>query len=384
MLRVGIVANEISGDRLGARLIQALRVRCPDAEFEGVAGEQMAAQGCRSLVPLEQLSVMGLVEILGHLPRLLGIRRRLFRHFRDNPPDLFIGVDAPDFNLGLARRLRRTGIKTVQYVSPTVWAWRAGRIKTLRQSVDLVLSIFPFEQPILESGGVPVRYVGHPLLEQIPPQVDQAAARRALGLAPHGVLIALLPGSRISEIQGLAADFLGAARWCRERRPDLAFVTPLASAPLRACFDEIRERVAPDLPLRLVDGASHQVLAAADLVLTASGTATLEALLHGRPMVVGYRLHPLSYFLAKHLGLVKVPHVAMANLLAGEELAPELIQHACNPEALGRALMGLLEDPGRQEEIRAAYARIQAEMRRAGTSGAAEAVLQLLGKPADD
>jgi len=378
-LRIGIVANEPSGDQLGASLIRAIRARCPQASFEGVAGPRMLAEGCEGLLPMEQLSVMGLVEVLGHLPKLLSIRRHLARHFLNSRPRVFIGVDAPDFNLGLEAWLRRDGIKTVHFVSPTVWAWRSGRVKTIRRSVDLLLSLFPFEREFLEKHSVPVRYVGHPLASEIPLQPDQTGARSRLGVAGEGTLIALLPGSRAGEVRTLAPLFIQAALWCLQRRPELRFIVPLVNATSRGLFEEALAAIAPDLPVTLIDGNSRDVLAAADLVLTASGTATLEAMLHKRPMVVGYRLHPLSHLIATGFKLVKVPHVAMANLLAGEELAPELLQNECRPERLGEALLGFLEQPERAARIRARYLEIHREMRLDAADCAAEAVLELIG-----
>lgn len=380
MLSVGIVANEASGDQLGAALISEIKRRLPTARFVGVAGPRMAAAGCESLVPMERLSVMGLLEVVRHLPGLWRIRRRLLRHFLAHPPDVFIGVDAPDFNLGLEARLRRAGVPTAHLVSPTVWAWRPKRVKRIRRALDLMLSIFPFEADFLQAQGVPVVYVGHPLADQIPLAVDQAEARQALGLPVAGTILALLPGSRRGEVERLAGPFLAAARWCLERRPGLRFVTPLVNANLRALFEARLRREVPGLPISLVDGQSLRVIAAADLVLTASGTATLETLLLKRPMVVGYRLDPLSYWLVKALDLIRVPHIAMANLLAGERLAPELVQEACRGELLGQALLGLLDDPERVELIRRRYAEIHRTLRQDAAAKAAEAVLRLVGR----
>ncbi|MEA3278692.1 MAG: lipid-A-disaccharide synthase [Pseudomonadota bacterium] len=378
MLTIGIVANEPSGDLLGAALVREIRARAPDTRFVGVAGPQMQGAGCETLVPLERLSVMGLTEVLKHLRELLGIRRELTRYFVDLRPDVFIGVDAPDFNLGLERRLREEGIPTVHMVSPTVWAWRSGRVKGLRQAVDLMLSIFPFEEEFLREKGVPVRYVGHPLADEIPLEVDAALARTALGLPPAGPVIALLPGSRVSEVNELAPAFLQAARWCHERRPELRFAVPLVSETLRGIFSEALRREAPDLPVTLVDGRSREVIAASDCVLTASGTATLETLLLKRPMVVAYRMNPLTYRLVKGLRLVKVPYIAMANLLAGRELAPEFIQERCRADLLGGALLAFLDDPARVREVRAEYAQIHRRMRRNAGREAAIAVLDLI------
>ncbi|NEV61478.1 lipid-A-disaccharide synthase [Thiorhodococcus minor] len=381
-LVVGIVANEPSGDLLGASLAQAIRARVPNVRFVGIAGPRMLEAGCSTLFDQERLAVMGLTEVLAHLRELLAIRAALERYFLANPPDVFIGVDAPDFNLGLERRLRDKGIRTVHFVSPTVWAWRPGRVRGIRRAVDLMLSIFPFEETFLREHGVPATYVGHPLAEAIPLEVDRLAARRALGLPEQGCLVAVLPGSRMGEVERLAEPFIETAKCCFEARPDLVFAAPMVSGRLRALFEAKLRHCAPGLPLSVVDGHSRNVLAAADCVLTASGTATLEALLLKRPMVVGYRVHPISYHLVKTLGLVKVPHVAMANLLAGRELAPELLQDRCRPELLAPALLGLLDDGDRRRFIAFEYARIHRELRRNAADSAAVAVLDLIGHPA--
>ncbi|MBK1701817.1 lipid-A-disaccharide synthase [Thiococcus pfennigii] len=375
---VAIVANEPSGDLLGAALIRALRAQRPGLRCLGVAGPRMLEAGCETLIEMERLSVMGLTEVLGHLPELLRIRRDLARRFLAERPAVFIGIDAPDFNLGLERRVRAAGIATAHLVSPTVWAWRPGRVKQIRASVDRMLCLFPFETEFLERHGVPARYVGHPLADEIPLRVDRAAARARLGLPGESPIIALLPGSRRGEVERLAAPFLAAARWCHERRPELHFVVPLVSERLRRLVEEAARCEAPDLPLTLVDGRSREVLGACDLVLTASGTATLEALLLKRAMVVAYRVHPLTYQLVKQLRLIRVPHIAMANLLAGEALAPEFIQGECRPERLGPALLGFLDDPARVAAIQARYARIHADLRHDAAAAAARAVLELI------
>lgn len=381
MLTVGIVANEPSGDVLGAALVRELKARVPDSRFVGVAGPRMQAVGCETLVSLERLSVMGLVEVLRHLRDLLRIRRGLLHHFLALRPDVFIGVDAPDFNLGLERRLRAAGIPSVHLVSPTVWAWRPGRVKAIRRAVDLMLSIFPFEEDFLRAHGVPARYVGHPLADQIPLEVSALEARQALGLPAAGEVIALLPGSRVSEVRALAATFLQTARWCAARRPGLRFAVPLVNASLRGIFEAIQAQEAPDLPVTLVDGRGREVIAAADCVLTASGTATLETLLIGRPMVVAYRVSPLTYHLVTGLNLVKVPYIAMANLLVGRALAPELIQSRCRADLLGPELLAFLDDPGRVAAIRAEYRAVHQRLRRNAAARAAEAVLELIGHP---
>jgi len=377
-MRIGIVANEPSGDQLGAILIRALRDLRPDLDFVGVAGPRMAAAGCASLIDQERLAVMGLVAVLRHLPEILRLRRQLGDYFLTHRPDLFVGVDAPDFNLALERRLRQAGIPTAHLVSPTVWAWRPGRVKGLRAAVDLVLSIFPFEEAYLRERGVPARYIGHPLADEIPLETDPRAARQALGLPLTGPVIALLPGSRVTEVKLLARPFLETARWCLERDPALSFVVPLVSPRLRALFEEVRAGVAPALPLTLVDGHGREAMTAADAVLSASGTATLEALLLKRPLVVGYRVDGLTYRLVKALNLIKVPHVAMANLLAGEELAPEFLQDRCRPDLMAPALLAFLTDRGRVARIQATYDRIHRQLRQDAGPQAARALLELV------
>lgn len=382
-LRVGIVAAEPSGDLLGSGLMQALRAARPDIEFEGIGGPRMIAAGCASRFPMEKLSVMGLVEVLRHLRELLAIRHALRDHWQVSRPDLYVGVDAPDFNLALERELRETGVPTVHYVSPTVWAWRPGRVRTLRAAADLVLSIFPFEGDFLAAHGVRARYVGHPLADDIDPVADPAPARARLGLPTHGPVLAVLPGSRLSEIAAIGPSFIAAARLCARRYPRLRLVTPLVNAATRERFAALRDELAPELDWLFVESAARDALPAADVVLTASGTATLEALLVGRPMVVGYRVHALTYWTARLLRLVRVPYIAMANLLAGEGLAPEFVQGACTGENLADAVAGFLDAPQRCAEIRERYRGLAAGLRRDTNAEAAAAVLGLLEAPRD-
>lgn len=379
-VRIGIVANEVSGDQLAAALIEALKRIAPDIEFEGMTGPLMEAAGCRSLARMDP--VMGLTEILGHLPALLKMRRRLAAHFETAPPDLVIGVDAPDFNLALERRLKGAGIRTAHFVCPSVWAWRQGRARKFRDTVDLMLCIFDFEIDFLRNYRVNAAYVGHPLADQIPLQPpDAVELRKSLGLEPERPLVALLPGSRMSEVGRLADDFLGAARWCLERRPDLQFVAPMVNDRVAAFFRSRMEEVAPVLGVSLLDGRPREAIGAADLVLAASGTATLETLLLKRPMVVAYRLSPLSHWLIRTFRLLKIPHVAIANLLTDEPLAPEFLQDDCNPERLGGALLALLDDPQKRARIAAHYLEIHQRLRCNAAERAAEAVMNLIGNP---
>ena len=377
-MRVAIIAAEPSGDLLGAGLMRALRRHVPDIAFEGIGGRRMQEIGMQVLEPMESLSVMGLVEVLGQLPRLLRLRARLRARWLADPPDLFIGVDAPDFNLALEKRLRAAGVPTVHYVSPTVWAWREGRVRKLRAAVDLLLSIFPFEPAFLGQRGVHAAYVGHTLAADMPLAPDRKGAREELGLDPDAPVLAVLPGSRESEVERLSRPFLQTAAACAGQLPGLRVVVPLAGESTRAQWRRQREIYAPELEVVERLHASRQALAAADVVLTASGTATFEALLSKRPMVVGYKLNPLTYLLARWLRLVKLEHVAMANLLAGEALAPEFIQDACEPEALVPAVMGFFRDPQRVEAVKARYRQLHQELALDTDELAAQAVLGLL------
>lgn len=377
-LRIGIIAGELSGDLLGAGLIKAIREKHPDAIIDGIGGAQMIAQGFTSLFPLEELSVMGLFEVLAHLPRLLRIRRAVVKHFRADPPDVFVGIDAPDFNLGVERRLKDAGIPTVHYVSPSVWAWRQGRIKTIARSVDRMLTLFPFEAAFYREHKVPVSFVGHPLADLIPERVDSAAARAALHLPADAPLVALLPGSRAGEVARLADVFIATVHCCVHQRPGVHFVVPLANKVTRDIFVHALGRHVGDLPVHLIDGNARQVMAASNAVLLASGTATLEALLLKRPMVVAYRLSPLTYWFAKRL--VRLPHFALPNLLAGRALVPEFIQDAVIPEALGAAVLNCLDDTATRAALIAAFNDLHARLRCDADHSAAAAVLETAGR----
>jgi lipid-A-disaccharide synthase len=378
-LRVALVAGEASGDLLGAAFIEALRALQADATFVGVAGPRMVAAGCEALGSSDELAVMGFVEPIRHLPRLFRLRSRLISQFLRDPPDVFVGIDSPAFNLGLAKRLKRAGLPTVQYVSPQVWAWRQGRVRTIGQAVDLVLCLLPFEADFYSRHAVKALFVGHPLADQIPLDIDRDAARRVLGLAPEVRVVALLPGSRLGEVSRLGADFAAAARLLAGQRGAGAaplFIAPMANEHVRRVF--AAQVAAAGAPVRLLDGQSREALAAADAVLVASGTATLETMLCKRPMVVAYRVAPLTAFVARDLGLVRVPFCSHPNLLAGEALVPEFLQEAVTPAALAAALAYQLDDADNRERLATRFRAMHETLRRGGARQAASAVLDLL------
>lgn len=369
-LRIALVAGEASGDILGAGLMRALKARHPAVEFIGVGGPLMQAEGLTSYFPMERLSVMGLVEVLGRLRELLARRKKLVADLIAAKPDVFIGIDAPDFNLNIELKLRQAGIKTVHYVSPSVWAWRQKRVLKIREGCDLMLTLFPFEAKFYEEKGVPVRFVGHTLADAIPLEADRAAARAELGL-PEGPLVALMPGSRGGEVGRLGALFLDTAQRLRSLRPGVRFVVPCANPQRRAQLEELL--AGRDLPLTLLDGKSHLALAAFNAVLIASGTATLEALLYKRPMVVAYRLAPLTFWILKRM--VKSPYVSLPNLLAQRLLVPELLQDDATVEALAQTLSPLIE--GGEEQTRG-FDEIHRTLRLDASNQAADAVLNLI------
>ncbi|CAN5323621.1 lipid-A-disaccharide synthase [soil metagenome] len=377
MTRIAIVAGEPSGDFLAAGLIKALLQHDPNLIIEGIAGPEMLAAGCKRLVAMERLSIMGGVEIISRLPDILKIRRQLVKRWLSEKPDIFIGIDAPEFNLSLEKKLHASGIRTVHYTSPTVWAWRKGRIRTIRKATSLMLTLFPFESAFYENSQVPVRFVGHPLADEIPLRVDQAQARASLNLPATGTLVAMLPGSRVNEVKYLAEPFLRTAIWCRQHRPNLNFIVPMINQARLEQFEAIKQRVAPELPLTVILGQSRVAMAAADAVLLASGTASLEALLLKRSMVVAYRLAPLSFIAARLL--VKTPYIALPNLLAGRKLVPEFIQHQVTPESLGTALLASLEQAD-SEILMREFAKIHIQLRRNASEEAAKAVLELLSR----
>ncbi|RKZ88240.1 MAG: lipid-A-disaccharide synthase [Candidatus Parabeggiatoa sp. nov. 1] len=375
-MRIGILAGELSGDLLGGGLINALRASHPEAFIEGIGGPKMLAAGFHSHYPLETLSVMGLVEIFKHYPRLKKCRDSLRDHFLQHPPDVFIGIDAPDFNIGLEQALKAAGIPTIHYVSPSVWAWRQYRLRKIARACDLMLTVFPFEADYYRQHNIPVRFVGHSLADEIPLQTDKHAARMRLGLPTEGVWVALLPGSRRNEVRQLGIPFLQTARWLLAQRPDLRFIVPLANVHLKQLFTQQVTEIAPYLPLTLLAGQSHEAMAAADVVLMTSGTATLEAMLLKRPMVVAYRMAELTYWLAK--ALVHIPYFSLPNLLAQDKLVPEFLQHQVVPEQLGTAVLHWLENPAQVEALQNRFTELHHHLRLSASQQAAQAVLSII------
>ena len=372
-----LVAGETSGDNLGAGLIEALRARRPNLLFEGIAGPRMTAAGCTPWAKAERLAVMGLVEVLGHLPDLWRLRNEVEARTLALRPAAFVGIDAAEFNLSLAARLHRRGLKTVQYVSPQVWAWRQGRVSRMARTLNLVLCLLPFETPFYQHAGLAAEFVGHPLADRLPLVPDRAAARRELGLSAEAPLVAILPGSRRGEVERLARDFLGAAAWLAAARPEVRFIAPMANPEARALFSAALAR--PGLPsVQLIDGQADRVLTAANVALVASGTATLETLLCKRPMVVAYRVARSTAWLAAVLGLMRAPFFAQPNLLAGREIVPEIFQEQVTPERLGSELKAFLDDAPRVAALEAEFARIHASLRRGGSARAADAILALI------
>lgn len=376
-MRIGIVAGESSGDLLGAGLIAAIREKYPDAVIEGIAGPEMVMQGCAALYPADKLSLLGLVEVLGHYRELSTIRSELFRHFIETRPDVFIGIDAPDFNLGLQKKLHDAGIKTVQYVSPQIWAWRKYRIHKIARSIDLVMTLFPFEADFYKNYAVPVKFVGHPLADMIPLQVDMLDARKKLGLPTDKKIIALLPGSRVSEVKRLLQPFIETAKWCLRQDDSLQFVMPVANYAVKKLVDDAVTRAG--LPIKLTQGQSRDVMAAADVLLVASGTATLEALLLKKPMVVAYRVAWLSAILLRRW--VKLPYYSLPNLLAGKYIVPEVIQQDVRPEILGPAVMHFFEHPDDVRKLVDTFDGIHKSLRQSTNRRAADAVLTLIEQP---
>src|SRR5574343_283078 len=376
-VRIAVVAGEASGDLLASHLIAALRERLPDAVFYGIGGPKMQAQGFDAWWPMEKLSVMGYWDALKHYREIAGIRRQLKKRLLRDKPDIFIGVDAPDFNLGLEADLKRAGIKTIHYVSPSIWAWRGGRIQKIGKAVSRVLALFPMEPPIYEQAGIPVTYVGHPLADTIPLEVNRNQVREKLQLPRDIPIFAMLPGSRRGELEQMAATFVQTAQRIREQLPNAQFVVPLATRETRLQFEmAIYEQKAGEIPFRLLFGHAQDALGAADVSLVASGTATLEAALIKRPMVITYRLARFSYWLMRRMAYL--PYVGLPNVLAGRYVVPEILQDEATPENLAESLVKLYEDKANAEAVEEAFTEIHLQLRQNTAEKAARAVIECL------
>jgi len=377
--RIALVAGESSGDALGAGLISELRKRFPDAEFAGIGGDAMRAAGCDTWFDAGELSVMGLAEVLRHLPRLLKLRRALRERVLAWKPEVFIGIDAPDFNLGVERWLKQRDVRTVHYVSPSVWAWREKRAQKIGASADMVLCLFPMEPPIYARHGIDARFVGHPMADEMPMEPDQATARETLGLHAYTPVLAVLPGSRLGEIERLAQTFLEAARSVAASVPHLQIVVPAASADCRRALEPLVAQLA-DLspPPKLIDGQAREAMVAADVVLLASGTATLETMLAKRPMVVGYKVAPWTYRIVKAFGMLKVERYALPNVLAGADLAPELMQDECTAPNLAAAVSNLFQHPEIVGALQPQYRELHEALRQDASARAADAIARLV------
>ncbi|MEZ5499197.1 MAG: lipid-A-disaccharide synthase [Steroidobacteraceae bacterium] len=375
-MHIVLVAGEASGDQLGAALIDALRERWPGAQFSGVCGPKMRAAGCQAWAASDELAVMGVAEVVGHLPRLLRLRRELVSRCSALRPDLFIGIDAPEFNLGLEKRLKQRGLRTVQYVSPQVWAWRQGRVRHMAAACDLVLCLLPFEPDFYTQHGVQAEFVGHPLADQFGARSDRESARAALGVDPAAPVIALLPGSRQGEVARLGPLFASTAAWLARHRAQLRFIAALLNDHLAEQFKQYASAQGADVACHV--GKARAVLAAADVVIVASGTATLETLLSKRPMVVAYRLAPATAWLIRRFNLVKSPYFAQPNLLAGERLVPEFFQEAATADVLGQAALGWLDHPERSAALIAHFDRIHETLRCDGARRAVAAIARLM------
>jgi lipid-A-disaccharide synthase len=381
-LRIGIVAGEASGDILGSGLMRAIKARHPDVQFEGIGGPLMLAEGFNSFFPMDRLSVMGLIEPLKRLFELLAIRRAIKQHFSEQPPDLFIGIDSPDFTLNIELALRQRGVLTAHYVSPSVWAWRQGRVKKIARAIDRMLTLLPFEAEFYHQHNVPVTFVGHPLADQYSNDADilaqqQAEARATLSLAADDSVVAIMPGSRGGEVSMLGQAFIETAAWCLHQRADLKFVIPAANEARKLQLQQLLQQHGKGLPITLVDGQSKTVMLAADVVLMASGTTTLEALLLKKPMVVAYRLSRFTYFVMSFL--MKSRWFSLPNLLAGETLVPELLQHDVRPEMLGPLILERLQDSPQRQLLCERFTEIHASLQLGASERAAEVLLTMIG-----
>ncbi len=373
MLRIGIVAGEASGDLLGSHIIQALKKKRTDIEFVGIAGPKMMSEGAQSLFPMERLSVRGYIEVIKHLFGLFMLRRQLLKHFLSNRLDLFIGIDAPDFNFWLERKLKRNGIKTIHYVSPSVWAWRKNRIKKIKNAVSHMLALFPFEPALYHGAGIPVTYVGHPLADILPMEPDTSAAREGLKLKSSALVVAMLPGSRQSEVQQHAELFVKTAKLIYAEYPNAIFLVPLITRETRQIFELAIFHENESLPIQILFGHAHDAMEASDVVIVASGTATLEAALLKKPMVITYRMSEVSWQILKRMRLQ--PYVGLPNILAEKFIVPELLQDDSTPEKLAEATIKLISDTTYISEIKAEFTKIHFSLKQNSAEKAANVIL---------
>ena len=378
-LIIALVAGETSGDILGAGLIRALKKHHPNIKFVGIAGPQMQAEGCQAWYEMEELSVMGIVEVLGRLRRILAIRRDITKRLIDLKPDVFIGIDAPDFNLSLEGKLKQTGIKTIHYVSPSVWAWKQKRVFKIKRNTNLILAFLPFEKAFYDKFDVPCRFIGHKMADDIPLEPDQTAMRQQLGIPVDCQCLALLPGSRHAEVTLLSEPFLKAAQLLRDKFPDLHIVVPLVNGKRRAEFEQIKAEIAPKLNLQLLDGHAREAMIASNAAILASGTVALECMLAKCPMVVGYKMKAFTFWMAKKL--IKTPYVSLPNILAGKEIVPELLQHDCTPENIANHIVPLLKSDN--SELKATFLALHKQIRCNADEQAAQAVLDVLKDPSN-
>ena len=373
MLRIGIVAGEASGDLLGSHLIQALKKKRTDIEFVGIAGPKMMSEGALSLFSMERLSVRGYIEVIKHLFGLFRLRRQLLKHFLSNRLDLFIGIDAPDFNFWLERKLKKNGIKTIHYVSPSVWAWRKNRIKKIKNAVSHMLALFPFEPALYHGAGIPVTYVGHPLADILPMEPDTSAAREGLKLKSSALVVAMLPGSRQSEVQQHAELFVKTAKLIYAEYPNAIFLVPLITRETRQIFELAIFHENESLPIQILFGHAHDAMEASDVVIVASGTATLEAALLNKPMVITYRMSKVSWQILKRMRLQ--PYVGLPNILAEKFIVPELLQDDSTPEKLAEATIKLISDTTYISEIKAEFTKIHFSLKQNSAEKAANVIL---------
>ena len=378
-LTIALVAGETSGDILGAGLIRTLKKHHPNIKFVGIAGPRMQAEGCQAWYEMEELSVMGIVEVLGRLRRILAIRRDITKRLIDLKPDVFIGIDAPDFNLSLEGKLKQASIKTIHYVSPSVWAWKQKRVFKIKRNTNLILAFLPFEKAFYDKFDVPCRFIGHKMADDIPLEPDQTAMRQQLGIPVDCQCLALLPGSRHAEVTLLSEPFLKAAQLLRDKFPDLHIVVPLVNGKRRAEFEQIKAEIAPELKLQLLDGHAREAMIASNAAILASGTVALECMLAKCPMVVGYKMKAFTFWLAKKL--IKTPYVSLPNILAGKEIVPELLQHDCTPENIANHIVPLLKSDN--SELKATFLALHKQIRCNADEQAAQAVLDVLKDPSN-